>query len=98
PDYLIHIHSPSEPDSPTQWNLRGIISFFLHLFGAPVGPEGAATEVSYSAALKSRSRSARWSEQRRRSDAAAAIVGGVSAVFGTPFAAIILVSELGIGG
>lgn len=98
PDFIIHIHSPAEPDYPAQWNFRGLISFFLHLFGAPVGPEGPAAELSYAGTLKSRSRSGRWFEQRRRSDAAAAIVGGISAVFGAPFAAILLVTEIGIGG
>lgn len=99
PDMLMHVHSPSSPDSASRWSFRGFISLLLATFaGGAAGPEGAATELSHSALIRVRSRSARWFEQRRRTDAACALAAGVSAGFGAPFAAVLLTIELGFGG
>lgn len=97
-DMLIHIHWPTHPDSPARWGLRGIISFLLTLFGIGAGTEGAAIELSHGMAIRNRSRSSRWFEQRRRTDAALALAAGVAAAFQAPFAAVLLPLELGIGG
>src|SRR5262249_8746548 len=95
-DLFIHIHSPANPDSASRWGIRGVIPFLLTLFGGTVGPEGPAVEFAQGAAIATRSRSSRWFEQRRRTDAAMALAAGVSAAFGAPFAAVLLPIELGI--
>ena len=97
-DLFIHIHSIAKPDSALRWAIRGLNSLLLSFFGGTVGPEGAATEFAHSFALKTRSRSSSRFEQRRRSDAAAALSAGISAAFGSPFAAMLVPIELGIGG
>ncbi|MGZ3709326.1 MAG: chloride channel protein, partial [Bdellovibrionota bacterium] len=97
-DLFIHIHSPSAPDSPLRWALRGTISFALAFFGGAAGPEGAAIEWAQALALRMRARSSRWFEARRRTDASSAISAGVAAAFGAPFAGLLLPVELGIGG
>jgi chloride channel protein, CIC family len=97
-DMLIHIHSPATPDSPIRWMVHGVISLLFSLFGGVVGAEGPAAELAHAAAMSFQARSARWFEQRRRSDAATAISASVAAVFHAPFAAILLPLELGMGG
>jgi H+/Cl- antiporter ClcA len=97
-DLFIHIHLLSSPDSPARWTMRGLISFLLNLAGGTVGAEGAATEISHAAALKSRTQSSHWFEQRRRTDVASAIAAGIAAAFGAPFTAVLITIELGIGG
>jgi CIC family chloride channel protein len=97
-DLMIHIHSPATPDSPLRWTVHGIVSFLFALCGGVVGPEGAATEISHAAAMSVRARSARWFEQRRRSDASMTVSAAVAAAFRAPFAAILIPLELGIGG
>jgi len=97
-DLLVHIHSPGENDTPTRWSTRGVISFLLSVVSGPVGPEGAAIEVSHAVAIRNRPVSSRWSEQRRRTDAATAIAAGIAAAFGSPFAGILVAMELGAGG
>jgi H+/Cl- antiporter ClcA len=97
-DMLIHIHSPATPDSPTRWMVHGVISLLFSLFGGVVGAEGPAAEFAHAAAMSIQARSARWFEQRRRSDAATAVSAAVAATFHAPFAAILLPLELGMGG
>ncbi len=97
-DVFIHIHSPASMDSPFFWFIRGLLSFLLALFGGAVGIEGAAVEFAHAFAIQFRSRSARWFEQRRRTDASAALSAGIAAGFGTPFASLLLPIELGMGG
>ena len=97
-DMLIHIHSPATPDSPIRWMVHGVISLLFSLFGGVVGAEGPAAEFAHAAAMSFQARSARWFEQRRRSDAATAVSAAVAATFHAPFAAILLPLELGMGG
>lgn len=98
PDMLVHVHSPSTPDSGFRWSVRGFISVLLATFGGFAGPEGGSTEFAHATLIRVRSRSARWFEQLRRTDAATALAAGVSASFGAPFAAVLLAIELGFGG
>lgn len=99
-DLFAQIHLPSFAVShpAPRWSARGLLSLLLSAFGGPVGLEGATAEISYSYALASRKSQARWSEQIRRTDASSALAASVAACFGAPFAGIILVIELGIGG
>ncbi len=96
-DLLVHVHSPGTPE-PGRWTLRGLVSFLLALFGGSAGAEGAAVEWSQAFAMRVRARGSRWFEQRRRTDAASTLAAGVAAAFGSPFAAVLLPIELGIGG
>ena len=98
PELLIHLHSPALPDHSMRWGLRGLLSWILSSLGFPVGPEGGASEIVQAVAMKSRSTALRWSDLVRRSDAAMALSAGISAAFGTPFAAVLVSSELAIGG
>ena len=97
-DLIIHIHSPSNPDTALRWAVRGLNSLLLAVCGGVAGPEGAAVEFGQALALGARPRSARWFEQSRRTDAATALAAGVSAAFGAPFAGYLLPTELGLGG
>jgi CIC family chloride channel protein len=97
-DLMIHIHSPATPDSASRWTVRGVISFLLTLCGGVAGPEGAAVEISHAFAMKVRARSARWFEQRRRTDASMTLSAAMAATFRAPFAGVLLPLELGIGG
>lgn len=97
-DLMIHIHSPSTPDSPARWMVRGVISLLMSVWGGVAGQEGSAIELGHAFGMSVRARSARWFEQRRRTDASLAIAAGVSAAFRAPFAAVILPIELGMGG
>jgi len=97
-DLMAHIHAPGSADSALRWLSRGFMSFCFYLVGLGVGIEGAAIEVSQAVAIKTRGRANQHSEQRRRSDAAAALTAGIGAAFGAPFAAVILAMELGLGG
>jgi CIC family chloride channel protein len=97
-DLFIYVHSPSTSDTGTNWLVRGVLSFFLSLFGGLAGPEGAATELAEGMAIKRGAKVSRWFQQRRRTDSACALAAGVSAAFGAPFAATILSIELGVGG
>lgn len=98
PDLLIHLHSPALPDRSTRWAFRGAFSWILVSLGVPVGPEGGASELVQAMAMRVRSAATRWSDLIRRSDAAMAIAAGISASFGAPFAAVLIPSELAIGG
>jgi H+/Cl- antiporter ClcA len=95
---MIHIHSPSSPDSATRWGARSLISLMLSTLARVAGPEGAAIEATHALAMKWRTRSSRWFEQKRRTDAAAALAAGISAAFGAPFAGVLLPIEMEIGG
>ncbi|MCM2323889.1 MAG: chloride channel protein [Oligoflexia bacterium] len=97
-DLFFHIHTPSSPDSWVRWAARGLVSLVLAAFGGLAGAEGAALEFSHAFFLNLRSRTARWFEQRRRTEAACSMAAAVSAAFGAPFAAVLLPLELGIGG
>jgi CIC family chloride channel protein len=97
-DLMIHIHSPATPDSAARWSVRGVISFLLNFFGGVAGSEGAAVEIGHALAMSVRARSARWFEQRRRTDASVALSAAVAAAFRAPFAGVLLPIELGIGG
>jgi CIC family chloride channel protein len=97
-DMMIHIYSPATPDSPARWTVHGIISLLFAVFGGVVGTEGAAAEIAHSCAMRIQSRSARWFEQRRRSDAATAVSAAIAATFHAPFAAVLFPLELGMGG
>lgn len=97
-EVFVHIHSPATPDTAGRWTVRGLVSFFLTVIGVGTGPEGAAMEGAHAIEMRSRPRSSRWFEQRRRTDAACALAGAVSAAFGAPFAAVLFPTELGIGG
>lgn len=97
-DLLVHVHAPTSADGPLAWFLRGTVSFFLSFFGGHAGPEGAAGEWTHAMALRFRSRSSRWFEQRRRTDAASSLAACVASAFGAPFAGVLLPMELGLGG
>ncbi|MEK6706969.1 MAG: chloride channel protein [Bdellovibrionota bacterium] len=97
-DFFIHIHSVTSPDSAIRWVTRGAISLAFVIGGACVGAEGPAIEVCQALAIRLRTRASRRFEQIRRTDAASALAAGVSAVFGAPFAAVLLPVELDIGG
>ena len=97
-DLMVHIQLPGSPDSPFAWAWRGFISSLLAIFGGVAGPEGGAIEFGQALSIRLRDRSARWFEQRRRTDASGALAGAFAAAFGTPFAAVLLPVELGIGG
>jgi H+/Cl- antiporter ClcA len=100
-DLRIHIHLPSGPEtseSASRWMMRGAMSFLLALFGGVAGSEGAAVEFIHGITLRSRGRVVRWFEQRRRTDAGVTLAAAIAAVFGAPFAAMLVPMELGIGG
>jgi H+/Cl- antiporter ClcA len=97
-DLLIHIHSPSSPDSGLRWAARGLISALFAASGAPVGCEGPAIEFGHAFAVATRSKYSRWFERQRRSDASRALAAGVAAGLGAPFAGFVLPLELGMGG
>ncbi|NDD91343.1 hypothetical protein EBZ37_04590, partial [bacterium] len=97
-DLLVHIHAPGLPDRSSRWTLRGLLSWILSGMGFAFGPEGVASELSQSARMMARDTSTRWSDQRRRTDAALALAAGMSAGFGAPFAAVLLPAELSVGG
>ncbi len=97
-DLFIHVHSPSNPDSPLRWAARGLISALLAACCGIAGAEGASIELTHAAVIRFRSRASRWFEQRRRTDASTALAAGVAAAFGSPFGAILLPLELGLGG
>lgn len=97
-DLMVHVHSPSGVDSASKWGARAFVSVLLSTFGGKVGPEGGAVEAAQAVAMAARPRSARWFEQRRRTDAACALSAGISAAFQAPFGAILVPIELGIGG
>ncbi len=97
-DFFIHIHARYAQDSVVRWIWRGFISFGLMLFGGSAGIEGAAAEVSQGTSVALRSRSEKWSEQKRRTDVAVALAGALAASFQAPFAAIIFCFEVGTGG
>jgi CIC family chloride channel protein len=97
-DILIHLHTPALPDRPSRWTLRGLLSWVLSGLGLGIGPEGVAMELSQAVGMNTRSSSTRWSDLRRRTDAAQALAAGISAGFGAPFAAVLLPAELSIGG
>ncbi len=97
-DLFVYIHSPAKPDSTVHWIFRGITSFLFCVFGFSVGPEGAITELTHALTSSQRSRSSRWFEQLRRTDAATVLSAAISAVFEAPFAALLVSIELGIGG
>ena len=93
-----HVHHPEITRSSFRWFMFGMMSFILVFFGGCVGPEGAGIELTYALLLKMRTRSSRWFEQRRRTDSSASLASGLSATFASPFSAILLPIELGIGG
>jgi CIC family chloride channel protein len=97
-DVFVHIHAAGSMQSARKWALRGLNSLLLCLFGGTIGAEGAGTEFSHSVSMALQSRSSRWYELRRRTDAAVALAAGISAAFGAPFAALLIPLELGTGG
>ncbi len=97
-DLLIHLHTPALPDRPARWTLRGLLSWVMSGLGLGFGAEGVAMELSQAVSMNSRSTATRWSDLRRRTDAAQAIAAGISAGFGAPFSAVLLPAELSIGG
>lgn len=97
-EILAHVHLPPEKTFSEHSFWRGIESTLLSIFGARVGIEGASTSLAYAYALKTRTHSAQWFEQQRRTDASSALAAGIAAMFGSPFAAIVLPLELNVGG
>ncbi len=97
-DLFVHVHDPANPESSRRWAGRAFFSLGFSLLGGLVGREGAASEFSKAVLLRRTSRASRWSESRRRTDAAVALAAGVSAALGAPVFAILLVMELGLGG
>lgn len=97
-DMIVPIHSPSVPETPARWAWAGLLSWCLAWLKGIVGPEGPAAEWSYSARLGFRSRSARWFEQRRRTESACVLTSAIAAAFHAPFAAVLVPVELGLGG
>src|SRR4051812_48511322 len=69
-DLLVQVHTHSRGDSSRRWAVRGLISALLAAATGSVGLEGAAMELNQALAMRLRPRSARWYEQRLRSDAA----------------------------
>ena len=78
--------------------MRGLISFCLALFGRHSRPRRSSRRIDSRHRHWRRSRSSRWFEQRRRTDAAIALSAGISAAFSAPFAAILVLIEFRIGG
>jgi H+/Cl- antiporter ClcA len=97
-DMIVPIHSPSVPETPARWAWAGMLSWCLTWMKGIVGPEGPAAEWSYAARLTLRSRSARWFEQRRRTESACVLAAAIAAAFNAPFAAVLVPVELGLGG
>jgi CIC family chloride channel protein len=97
-DLFVDVHTPGASDSTLRWTLRGFVSLLLSVFGGSAGSEGAAIEFSQAMATAARGRTARWFEQRRRTDAGSTLAAGFAAAFWAPFAALLLPVELGIGG
>lgn len=97
-DLLGQIHAPSAAGWSVGWAVRGAVSMLYSVFGGGVGTEGPAVEFAHALSMRLRSRSSRWFEQRRRTDAACALAGGISAAFGAPFAGVLFPMEMGIGG
>ncbi|OFZ23326.1 MAG: hypothetical protein A2X94_03760 [Bdellovibrionales bacterium GWB1_55_8] len=97
-DFFAHIHGMGSADPAIRWFIRGCNSLLLSFFGGSIGPEGAASEIAQATGIESRDRTSRFSEQRRRVDAASALAGGIAAAFGAPFAAVLVPIELGLGG
>ncbi len=98
PDLFIHIHTAVSSDSSLKWVAYGATSILLRTLGGFVGIEGSAIEMSHAYVVRLRSRTARWFEGKRRTDAAASIAAGFSAAFGTPFSGMLLPIELNTGG
>lgn len=97
-DMIVPIHSPSVPETPARWAWAGLLSWCLTWLKGIVGPEGPAAEFSYATRLGFRSRSARWFEQRRRTESACVLTSAIAAAFNAPFAAVLVPVELGLGG
>ena len=97
-DFLIYIHSPVDSVSFRLWVRRTLNSFLWTVAGGPVGAEGAAIEAVQTIRIGMKIRSARWFEQRRRTEVSMAMAGGVAAAFQAPFAGVLLSLELGLGG
>ncbi|MEO5969348.1 MAG: chloride channel protein [Bdellovibrionia bacterium] len=97
-DFLMYIHSPIEPVPFLRWLSRTINSFLFAVCGGSVGPEGAAIEVVQAIRIGTKICSARWFEQRRRTEVSMGMAGGIAAAFNAPFAGMLLPLELGLGG
>jgi len=97
-DLFFHIHSPFSSQSSAIWAVRGLISFLLTCFGGCAGGEGAAVEFAQATNMILSERYSKWFEQKRRTDVASGLAGGVSAAFGAPFAGLLFPIELGVGG
>ena len=97
-DLFLHVQTPGNAEPSMRWFIRAVISFAFQIFGSFSGPVGAASEGSLAFLISARNRSAEWSEQRRRTDVAIALSAGFAAAFGSPFAAVLLPIELGMGG
>lgn len=97
-DLFIHVHYRYARETSTRWYGRGLISTILYLFGGMAGMEGAAAEVAHGVALSRRKPNEKWSEQKRRTDVACVLAAGIAAMFQAPFAAVVFVIELGVGG
>ncbi|RYZ70064.1 MAG: hypothetical protein EOP09_06650, partial [Proteobacteria bacterium] len=97
-DLFIHIHYRYARETPVRWFARGLMSTLLYMFGGLVGMEGAAAEISHGFALSHRKPNEKWSEQKRRTDVACVLAAGIAAAYQAPFAALVFVVELGVGG
>ena len=95
---LVQIHSPETSEPAGRWIGAGIVSWFLSWVNGNTGPEGSAAELNYAILMRTRPSSARWFEQRRRTDAACMLASSIAAAFCAPFAAVLVPIELGIGG
>jgi len=90
---LNEIHSPKEPIS---WWMMPFVLFgtlISHLFGASVGREGTALQMSASLSDQL-SKPFHLNENQRKSLLMASLAGGFSAVFGTPWAGAFFAMEV----
>ncbi len=97
-DLMIYIHKPLAQGNSLSWVVHGLVSFLLALAGGVAGSEGAAIEWMQAAQMELDSYSARWFEQKRRTQVASILASALGAAFGAPFAGLLLTFELGMGG
>jgi H+/Cl- antiporter ClcA/CBS domain-containing protein len=97
-DLFFQVHEPLLPDSFMRWGLRGGLSFVLAICTVVTGSEGASVELLESLAIRTRPRSSRWFDLRRRSDVSIALSASISAFFQSPLAGLVIALELAVGG